>query len=55
MMMMMESIDREILIWPEAHLVGEHFPLSLGYLLLAHFDGFLPFRRDILYFLSVSS
>jgi hypothetical protein len=53
--MVMESIEREILIWHEAHLVGEYSPVSLGYLLLALSDGFMPLRRDFLYFLSVSS
>lgn len=51
----MESIDRDILICRKAHPVGGHPPVSFGCLLIAHYDSFLPLRRDILYFLSVSS
>ncbi len=51
----MESIDKEILIWYEAHLVGGIFPCEPRLPSPCHSDGFLPLRRDFLYFLSVSS
>lgn len=51
----MESIERDILICREAHLVCVASVSEPRWLLLGHSDSFLPLRRNILYFFSVSS